>query len=135
MRNLTETEFIGRIVPKDTDEFHDPKQMGRYKVHIPTLMPHLDKDEGIWVKNHTHKWRITPSEVGEYGSYFPLQAKTYVIVKFFENDINTGYIDRIVSDWKEERDVEAQDCVEPKPVLEDRDEQYVIFKTPKRLKF
>jgi hypothetical protein len=130
--NLTDREWFGRLVPKDTEEYYDPKQMGRYKVHIPSLMPHIEKEKGIWVKNQVHKWRITPSEVGEYGQYFPIQPKTYVIVKFYENDINTGYIDRIISDWKEERDVEAQDCVEKKPVLEDRDEQYILFKTPKK---
>jgi hypothetical protein len=104
---------------------------GRYKVHLPDLMPHLEEYDGIWCKNHTNKWNITPSDVGEYGSHYPLHPGTYVIVKFFENDLNTGYIDRILSDYKDNRDVEAQDCVSPKPALTDRDEQYIIFKTPK----
>src|SRR6056297_3588452 len=129
---LTEKEFIGQTVPKDVDEFYDYKRQGSYKIHIPELMPHLEKDEGIWCKNHTNKWNITPSDLGEYGSHYPLQPGTYVIVKFFENDINAGYVDRILSDYKEERDVECQDCVDAIPTIEDRDEQYLIFKTPKK---
>lgn len=130
--DLRDKDFIGKIVPNPCKhEFYDTKQQGRYRVHIPDLMPHIEENIGIWCKNHTHKWRITPSDVGEYGQYFPLQAGTYVIVKFHENDINTGYIDRIDSDYKEDRDVEAQDCTKPKPAFEERDEQYILFKTPK----
>ena len=132
MINLIQKEFIGQTVPKEVEEFYDYELQGSYKVHIPELMPHLEKDEGIWCKNHTNKWNITPSDVGEYGSHFPLQPGTYVIVKFFDNDINTGYVDRILSDYKTDRDVEAQDCVDPIPAIEDRDEQYLIFKTPKK---
>jgi len=47
----------------------------------------------------------------------------------------SGYIDRIISDWKDDRDVLGQDCVDVKSVPTDRDEQYIIFKTPKRLKY
>ena len=130
--NLTQREFIGQTVIKEVEEFYDYKMQGRYKVHIPELMPHLEKEKGIWVKNHSNKWNITPSDIGEYGSHYPLHEGTYVIIKFFENDINTGYVDRILSDYKENRDVEAQDCVKPKSVLEDRDEQYLVFKTPKK---
>lgn len=130
--NLKDQEFLGKIVPKSHPDFYDPKRQGRYLVHIPDLMPGIDDNEGIWCKNHVHNWRITPSGAGEYGQYFPLQAETYVIVKFFENDLNTGYIDRVLSDYKEDRDVEAQDNVQAIPALTDRDEQYVIFKTPKK---
>lgn len=131
--DLRGKEFLGKIVPNPAkDEFYDFRQQGRYRVHIPELMPHLPYNVGIWCKNHTHKWRITPSDVGEYGQYFPLQAGTYVIVQFYENDINTGYIDRINSDYKRDRDVEAQDCTAPKPAFEERDEQYIICKTPKK---
>lgn len=132
MINLTQKEFIGHVVPKEVEEFYDYKLQGSYKIHIPELMPHLNNDDGIWCKNHTNKWNITPSDIGEYGSHFPLHPGTYVVVKFFDNDINAGYIDRILSDYKVNRDVEAQDCVSAKTALEDRDEQYVIFKTPKK---
>ena len=129
---LQDKEFIGTIIPKGSDkEYDDVKMKGRYRVHIPELMPHIEKDEGIMCKNHSNKWRITPSDVGEYGSYFPLHPGTHVIVKFYTNDLLSGYIDRIISDWKDDRDVLGQDCVDVKSVPTDRDEQYIIFKTPK----
>lgn len=131
--DLRTREFIGKIVPIDTPEgFYDEKQQGRYRVHIPELMPMIEYKRGIWCKNQTHKWRITPSDIGDYGSYFPLHAGTYVLIKFYENDLNTGYIDRIISDYKPKRDYEAQDNTKEKRSLEDRDEQYVLLKTPKK---
>ncbi len=126
-QSLTEVEFIGTVLP-DLDYL----QQGRYKVHIPELMQHIMEDKGIWCKNQVHAWRITPSDSGEYGSYYPLHPGTKVIVKFYKNDVNTGYVDRIISDAAIETDKEAQDSVTKKPALEDRDEQYIIFKTPKR---
>lgn len=126
-QSLTEVEFIGTVLPD-----LDPLQQGRYKVHIPQLMQHITEDKGIWCKNQIHAWRITPSDNGEYGSYYPLHPGTKVIVKFYHNDINTGYIVRIISDATIETDKEAQDSVTKKPALEDRDEQYIIFKTPKK---
>lgn len=125
--SLIEREFIGTVLP-DLDH----KQMGRYRVHIPELMQHIAENKGIWCKNQVHSWRITPSAEGEYGCYFPLHADTKVIVKFYSNDINTGYIDRIISDSQRQTDKEAQDSTTVKPVLTDRDEQYIIFKTPKK---
>jgi hypothetical protein len=130
--DLRDKEFMGKIIPKGTSGEFDLKMKGRYKVHLPDLMPHLEEYDGIWCKNHTNKWNITPSDVGEYGSHYPLHPGTYVIVRFFENDLNTGYIDRILSDYKDNRDVEAQDCTTVKPALTDRDEQYIILKTPKK---
>jgi hypothetical protein len=108
--------------------------MGRYRVHIPEIMQHLPEEKGIWCKNQVHAWRITPSENGEYGSYFPLHPQTKVIVQFYENDYNTGYIERIISDADDSTDLEAQDATKEnvKPSLTDRDEQYIIFKTPKK---
>ncbi len=132
IKDLRHKEFIGRIIPKGSDKEFDQKMKGRYRVHIPDLMAHIEEDKGIWCKNHVHNWRMTSSDVGEYGSHYPLHSGTYVIVKFFENDYNTGYIDRILSDYEDNTDKEAQDCVEVKPALSDRDEQYVIFKTPKK---
>ncbi|MFW6246973.1 MAG: bacteriophage T4 gp5 trimerization domain-containing protein [bacterium] len=124
--------FLGRIVSDDHSKYYDYKRQGRYLVHIPDLMPGISEDEGIYCKNHVHNWRITSSNNGEYGQYFPLHPGTYVIVKFFENDLSTGFIDKVLSDFKEDRNVEAQDCIDPVPALTDRDEQYIIFKTPKK---
>ena len=125
--DLTGREFIGKILPD-----LDSKQQGRYRVHIPELMQHISDDKGIWCKNSVHTWRITESDDGEYGSYFPLHSGTKVIIKFRYNDTNTGYIDRIISDAEDRTDKEAQDCKTVKPTLTDRDEQYIIFKTPKK---
>jgi hypothetical protein len=132
VKDLRHKEFLGRIVPKGSEKELDQKMKGRYKVHIPELMPHLEEDKGIYCKNHVHNWRLTDSDVGEYGSYYPLHSGTYVMVKFYANDYNTGYIDRIISDYEDDTDKEAQDCFKVKPALTDRDEQYVIFKTPKK---
>ena len=128
---LTNKEFLGKIIPKTAPGFHDSKLQGRYKVFIPELMPHIANNEGIYCKNHIHKLRITGSDDGEYGQYFPLHAGTYVVVKFQANDFNTGYIDRIVSDYDENSNVEAQDCTTSVPNEADRDEQTILFKTPK----
>lgn len=114
---LTEKEFLANVL---SDK--DPKNQGRYKVHIPDLMHHLSETEGIFVKNHIHKNRITPSDNGNYGQYYPLQPGTIVMVKFFENDYNTGYIDRIVSDYE----------IDSLPLkIRDRDDFHQIFRTPK----
>lgn len=127
VESLIGKEFIGKILPD-----LDPRQMGRYRVHIPEIMQHISEDRGIWCKNQVHSWRITPSDDGEYGSYYPLHSGTEVIVRFYENDYNTGYIIRIISDAEDETDKEGQDSVTVKPSLTDRDEQYIIFKTPKK---
>lgn len=127
LKNLTEHQFLGIVLPD-----LDPERMGRYKIHIPKLMPHLDYDQGIWCKNQVHNWRMTHSDKGEYGQYFPLHSGTHVIVNFFRNDMNSGYIDRIISDYYSGSDTLAQDNVKAKSVLEDRDEQYILFKTPKK---
>ena len=86
-QSLIECEFIGTIL-----KGVDPLQQGRYKVHIPELMQHIAENRGIWCKNQVHSWRITSSDVGEYGSYFPLHVGTKVVVRFYKNDLNTGYI-------------------------------------------
>ena len=129
MIDLTQREFLGTVLD---DTNLDNKVQGRYTVFIPDLQPHMDHEEkGIIVKNHTHKWNLSPSKYGEYGQHFPIQPYTQVIVKFFENDPNAGYIDRIVSDFDENTDVLAQDCVDAKSNLKDRDNQYILLKTPK----
>lgn len=127
LESLKGKEFIGTVLP-DLDN----RQMGRYKIHLPELMQHMPEDQGLWCKNNVHTWRITPSESGEYGSYFPLHSQTKVIVKFYENDYSSGHIERIISDAEDSTDKEAQDTTTVKPSLTDRDEQYIIFKTPKK---
>lgn len=128
---LKDKEFLGIVLDNTDSNNLDNKRKGRYKVHIPEIMGHIDPGKGIWVKNHSHKWRISSSRYGEYGQYFPIQPDTKVIIKFHENDPNTGFIDRIVSDFRDNTDTLAQDCVEEKSELKDRDDQYIIFKTPK----
>lgn len=125
--DLIHREFLARVLPD-----LDPLRQGRYSVHIPDLMHGIEESGGIWAKNHTHKQRMTTSDKGEYGQYFPLQSGTMVIVKFFDEDINTAYIDRIVSDWSTNSNVLGQDCTEVAGAETDRDEQYIIFKTAKK---
>lgn len=115
--NLIEKEFLGKVLSDS-----DPNHQGRYKIHVPDLMHHISEDKGIWFKNHTHKNRITPSKNGNYGQYFPLQPETFVMVKFYENDYNTGYVDRIISDYE----------LETLPLkIKDRDDFYQLIRTPK----
>ena len=114
---LVGKEFLGKILSDS-----DPAYQGRYKVHIPELQPHMDVSKGIWAKNQIADWRVTPSQKGIYGSYFPLQAGTMVIVKFFENQFETAYIERIVSDH----------CPQSLPLKTvDRDDYYQVIRTPK----
>jgi hypothetical protein len=127
VESLIGKDFIGKVLPD-----LDPRQMGRYRVHIPEIMQNIVEDRGIWCKNQVHAWRITPSDNGEYGSYFPLHPGTEVIVRFYHNDYNSGYISKIISDAEDSSDKEAQDSVSVKSSLMDRDEQYIIFKTPKK---
>ena len=127
-------EYDGQIIKNDE---YDQRQQGKYLVHINDLISTLEDEEpnenhSIWCRNHVHKWRITPSKYGEYGQYFPLQPGTRVVVKFRNDDITSGYIERIRSDFLEKTDIEAQDCVTPKKNLKDRDEQYILVKTPKK---
>ncbi len=125
-------EYSGVLVPATVPSYYDPKYMGRYLIHIAELMPHKPEDEGIWCKNHVHKNRMTRSSVGTYGSYMPLHAGTKVIIKFYENDWQTGYVDRIISDYEENTTWEAQDNEGTIPDEKDRDEQYILLKTPKK---
>jgi hypothetical protein len=130
MIDLRTREFLGIVLDNSSDNL-DMKMQGRYKVHIPDIMPHIPFNKGIFVKNHINKWNITSSKYGEYGQHFPIQPFTKVVIKFFENDFNTGYIDRIVSDYRPNTDVLAQDCTDKKINPKDRDEQYILLKTPK----
>lgn len=123
--DLRANSYHGVILPDA-----DPKNQGRYKVHIPELHPLIKENSGIWCKNQQHKWRIGPSEDHFYGSYYPLQPGTKVLVKFYQNDFHSGYIDRIVSDQVMETTPKIGCGLNPNASI-DRDELYVIFKTPK----
>ncbi len=124
-RSLRQNAYHGIIL--DTE---DPRNMGRYKVHLPELQPLIEDDQGIWIKNQNHKWRYTPSKYYMYGKYHPLQEGTLVLVKFYEDDLNTGYIDRVISDQIEKSLPQLGVDTEPQSV-KDRDDVHIIFKTPK----
>jgi len=132
IESLSVKEYRGKILPDK-----DPKQMGRYKVHIYGKMDHLPPNQGIWCKNHIHNSRITKSESGTYGQYFPLQPGTEVIVRFTANDFNSGYIDRIISDSSEKTQYNCENFLDstkektPDSSV-DRDDVYLLVKTPKK---
>jgi hypothetical protein len=116
MPDLINKEFIGTVL-SDKDNNHQ----GRYKVNISELQPHTKDTDGIWVKNHSCRNRISPSAVGVCGAYFPLQAGMAVIVKFFSNHMDSGYVDRIISD--------AYPETLPFEAIE-RDDFYLLLRTP-----
>lgn len=124
-QNLRNNSYHGVILPDK-----DPKNQGRYKVHIPELHPLVKDKEGIWCKNQNHSWRMSPSEDYVYGSYFPLQPGTKVLVKFYQNDFHSGYIEKIVSDQVIKTNPKIG-CGNNPEATSDRDDMYVIFKTPK----
>ena len=115
--SLVDREFIGTILSAK-----DSMHQGKYKVNIPELFPHMKETKGVWCKNHTCNHRVTPSQNGVYGSYYPLHPGTAVIVKFFANHIESGYIDRIISD--------AYIETLPYEIIE-RDDYYQIIRTPR----
>ena len=115
--SLTEREYIGTVLPDK-----DSNNRGWYKVNIPNLQPHMKDKEGIFCQNHVIKNRVSPSADGVCGSYYPLHAGMSVIVKFFENDLASGYIDRVISD--------AYTNSLPLEIIE-RDDYYQIIRTPK----
>ena len=124
-RSLRQNSYHGIVLPDQ-----DPKNMGRYKVHLPELQPLMEDNTGIWVKNQNHKWRYTPSKYYMSGQYCPLQEGCLVLVRFYEDDLNTGYIDRIISDQIEKSQPHLHTSSEPGAIT-DRDDVHVIFKTPK----
>jgi len=127
-RSLRQNSYHGIILA----ETNDTKNMGRYKVHLPELQPLMGIEEGLWVKNQNHKWRYTPSKYYMYGQYHPLQEGTLVLVKFYEDDLNTGYIDRVISDQIEKSQPQLSVGSDPKAISnKDRDDVHIIFKTPK----
>ena len=106
--NLTDKEVPGIVIPeKEEDETDHPHNMGRYKIYIPNHMIHKGLESVIWAKNHIHKFRYgineyMPGEQLIYGQYFPLQIGSRIIVKFFSNDIQSAYIDRVISDYEDD---------------------------------
>jgi hypothetical protein len=122
----------------------DPQNKGRYKVYIPELAPLLTDDSGIWVKNQIHKYRDnTGSGKGRYGQYFPLHPGTHVLVVFYNiNDLNSGYVDRIIDDDIPNPDT-TKELSDNEPIQnqfkiplpfdsdKDRDEFYQLIRTPK----
>lgn len=126
-RSLRQNEYHAITLPEK-----DPKNQGRYKVHIPELHPLIQQGKGIWVKNHIHRWRYNGCDDYFYGEYKPLQPGTIIMVKFYEDDLNTGYVHRIVSD-------QILNCLlkmgadrDPSQITNDRDDMYLIYKTPKK---
>ena len=103
--NLTDKEFPGIVIPeKDVDKTDHPDSRGRYKVYIPNHMQHQGLKSVIWAKNHTHKYRYgineyVPGKQKIFGQYFPIQIGARVIIKFFSNNIESAFIDRIISDY------------------------------------
>lgn len=106
MKYLTGREFSGVISSEEaTSADEDPKNRGRYRVLIPELMYNCYDDDGqIYCVNHVTKYRNAYCNTGEgiYGQYFPLHPGTRVIVKFYKEDIQTAYIDRIVGDFHQD---------------------------------
>jgi len=142
MVKLTNREFNAIVL-----DAKDPENKGRYLVRIPLLQPLLSEKRGIWVKNHIHKYRDnTGSGIGRYGQYFPLHPNTRVLVKFYENDFNTGYIDRILDDdipnstitgtsepayQRGSTELPRKRIPLPFGAKSDRDEIYQVIRTPK----
>jgi len=88
---LVGRDFIGEIISVGKDD-----RVGYYKVYIPELI-HLAGSDGIIVVDECNNYWYTSSSAGKYGSFLPLQKGTKVVVRFKNNNINSGYIDRIFS--------------------------------------
>lgn len=107
MEPLINKELPGIIQSENEEDYTDyKKNRGRYKVYIPTYMQHRGLKSVIWCKNHIHKYRYGINESFEgdmliYGEYKPLQIGSRVIVKFFSNDMSSGYIDRLITDYED----------------------------------
>ncbi|MFW6377155.1 MAG: bacteriophage T4 gp5 trimerization domain-containing protein [bacterium] len=107
MEDLTKQEIPGIVISEDESEHTDfPKNRGRYRVYIPTYMNHHGIKSVIWCKNHIHKYRYGINEQFDgdkviFGEYKPLQIGARVIVKFFSNNISSGYIDRTITDYED----------------------------------
>ena len=125
--SLANAVFLGRVLPD-----LDPNSQQRYKIHIPLLMRYMDDKHGIWCHNYTAGGTMSKSQTGEYGSSTPLQPGTFVMVRFMENDPNSGFIERTVSHAEKGSDTKGQDSTETINRPEDRDRRTVLYKTPNR---
>jgi len=146
---ITNREFPGVIIddPKfklNKQPKYDNKNRGRYLVHIPELMYTLfdTETDGILCVNHVTKWRDTylgdKNQTAICGAYYPLKTGMHVIVKFFSEDYESGYIDRIVSDYygdnvsSDVSNIEAPPEKNSMPLKirpEERDEYYQVLRS------
>ena len=107
---LTGKKFVGKIV-----EGQDPKQRGRYYVHIPEIQPHIAESKGILCCNAVHSTRVANGNRGSYGSYMPLHVGTQVEVEFPTDDISSARVVAIVSDYHEKSDMGAGKLISAEP--------------------
>lgn len=118
---LSSKTYLGIVVSGE-----DKKNKGRYKVHIPEL--HIDDPEnvGVYAYNRVNNHYVRNNEKTgqEYGSYHPIQVGTRVIVRVYNGNIETAEIIGIVGDNK-------INALPLNAVTSDRDEFYVLVKTPK----
>ena len=133
MDSILNKEFPGKIILG----FDEDGKRGRYKVYVPELMYGIYDEEdqnGIFCVNHTNKTRDTYIEqddgtkLAAGGTYFPLQIGTRVIVKFFSEDFESGYIDRIVSDYYT-KSQPSPDFGDTRLTPEQRDDYYQVVKS------
>lgn len=130
MVQLKNKELPGVILPENQgDKTDHPKNRGRYRVYIPTYMQHRGLKSVLWCKNHIHNYRYGINEWYDgdkmiYGEYKPLHEGSRVIVKFFANDIEAGYIDRVISDYED-------DCLPFALLHEDQNDVTVVARTGK----
>jgi hypothetical protein len=130
MDSILNKEFPGKII----EDFDEEQKRGRYKVYVPELMYGIydvKEQNGIFCVNHTNKTRDAYIEEEDPddkkpagGTYIPLQKGTRVIVKFFSEDFESGYIDRVISDYYSKSQPVRIDSNE-------RDDYYQIIRTKK----
>ena len=96
--DLRYRRFIGIVKNPDGKDPMDTKiqksKAGekRYKVHIPELMPFIDKEEGIWCynSNFTTKNVITTKGIETtFGDNLSIMDGKEHYIIFVENDINS----------------------------------------------
>jgi len=117
-------EYYGGVVLNDPD----PKNMGRYKVHIPELQLRMSENSGIWCRNKIHTYRATNSDDGVYGTYYPLHSGTKVIVSITNEDYSSASIERINI---HEKDLDHRDTLPFNITDASRDDLYMVLRTPK----
>jgi len=106
----------------------DPKNLGRYKVHIPELQLRMSKSSGVWCRNKIHSYRTNKSENGVYGTYFPLHPGTKVMVSVANDDYSSASIVRMNI---HEKDFDYKDALPFNITDSSRDDLYMIMRTPK----